>query len=187
MSSVAFTYSEAKLSERLGVSRTHLKSIRDRRLTPDSDWKKVAGEVVLSPSGVKRLWRSLQARPAGFDLAACLISAPAKKNGATGNGANGSHGPDILLGHPSMPIPVLMMVIRVCSNPSLVLAQQTEGLDRRIQPVWVGKNENFGPGMRIKVVPKPDAPAMWRFHGVLPQRRYTPDEWERRQRAGMQG
>lgn len=187
MSSDAFTYSEAKLSERLGISRTDIVAIRRKRLREDSDWKKVAGEVVLSPTGVKRLWRALASRPAGFDLGACLISPRAKKNGAGGNGANGTHGTDILLGHPSMPIPVMMTVTRICSNPSLVLAQQTEGLDRTTQPVWVGRNENFIPQMRIRCVPKPDAPAMWRFLGALPQRRYTPDEWSRRQRAGMQG
>lgn len=184
MSSATFTYSEAKLSERLGISRTDIKSIRDRKLRADSDWKKLAGEVFLSPSGLKRLWRALETRPAGFDLTMCLVSSPVKKNGAA---VNGDAQEEILMGHVTMPIPVTMTVTRICDNPSLVLAQQTEGLDRRTQVVWVGRNENFVTAMRISVGPKPDSPGMWRLLGALPQRRYTPDEWSRRQRAGLQG
>lgn len=186
MSGAAFTYSEAKLSERLGISRTDIKSIRDQRLTVDSDWKKIAGEVVLSGGGIKRLWRALRERPAVFDLASCLIAPPEKKNGGAVNGTNGES-TEILLGHASMPVPVLMTVTRICVNESLVLAQQTLGLDRRTQTVWVGRNENFTVGMELQVVPKKNAAGIWVMTGPLPQRRYTPDEWRRRQAAGMQG
>jgi hypothetical protein len=184
VSSIAFTYSEAKLSDRLGISRADIKSFRDGQLRPALDWKKLAGEVVLSAVGVKKLWRALESRPARFDLAACLISSPGQKDGVP---VNGDSATEILLGSALMPIPAMMTVTRICPNQRLVLAQQTEGLDRRTQPVWVGRNENFVMGMRIKCAPKPNAPGMWRFMGVLPQRRYTPDEWSRRQKAGLQG
>ena len=180
MSSYAFSYSEQRFCDVTGLSRGNIKAIRDGVLREDRDWKKIGGEVALSAAGIKRLWRSLETRPRAFDLASCLVAPREKKNGA-----NGSQ--EIRLGTMAMPVPVLMNVTRVCANPGLLWAQRSEGIDRSTHVVWVGRNSNFVPGMKIRVAPKPDAPAMWRFLGSLPQRRYTPDEWSRRQAAGMHG
>jgi hypothetical protein len=179
--SSAFPYSEAKISERIGVSRTDLKAIRDRKLKEGSDWKKVAGEVALSGPGIKRLWQLLETRPAGFELESCLIVARAKKNGAAGNGnGHGTNGDAvILLTHAS--VPVEMVVTRKCLNTAIVLAQQTTGFDRRTQTVWVGKNFNYTPGMNIQVRRKKNVAGVWEMAGPVPMRSYPAQQWNRMQ------
>lgn len=173
MSGNGFTYSEAKLSDRLGISRTDIKAIREGSLTAESDWKKIGGEVALTSGGVKRLWRALETRPAGFDLSLCLVSRSAKKNGAVIA--------PILLGSAAMPIPVEMVVTRICLNTALVQAQQSSGLDRRTQIVWVGRNGNYVVGMRIQVSPKKNTAGVWEMAGPVPQRPWPAHQWNRLQ------
>ncbi|MEP7016022.1 MAG: hypothetical protein ABI925_11325 [Verrucomicrobiota bacterium] len=168
-----FPYSEAKLCDRIGIP---IKPLRDRHLLVDLHWKKVRGEVALSSAGVKRLWRALAERPAAFDLADCLIDAPYKKNGAASEA--------IPLGDTFSPIPIVATVWRICPNPMVILAIDEH---RARLSVWVGRNENYTIGMKIKIVPKLDKPGFWRMAGPGPQRRYTPDEWDRRMKAGFKG
>lgn len=178
MSSNGFAYSEAKLSEQRGISRTDIKAIRERQLKEGVDWKKVGGEVALAASGVKRLWKELGCRKLPFDLTSCLL-APVKKNGAAAV-------TPIRLGTAAMPIPVEMVVTQICLNTALVRAQQTSGLDRRTQIVWVGRNFNYSAGMRILVAPKKNMPSIWIMAGPEPRRRLPAQQWNRLQQTPTQ-
>lgn len=184
VSPAMFRYSEAKLADRIGVTRGLVKGFRDRVLDPDRDWQKIDGEIALSQRGLKRLWRELRPGVALFDLRDCLLHSLPQKNGAAGIvDGHTDVDPIIPLGDIKMPIPISATVTTVCLNPRVVVATDPHGL--RIM-VEVGRNANFTVGMNIPVVPKKDA-GYWRYTGPMPQRPYTPAEWDRRMKAGFNG
>jgi hypothetical protein len=156
-----FRYSEAKLAAELGIHRLDIKSVRDRCLKPNRDWKKVAGTVAFNNRGLRGLWRELDARPASLDLRSLLLST-AEKNGAAGEALA------IALGDRAMPIPMVMRVTRIPENPCLILVHDEH---RRQHSVWVGRNENFVIGMQVKVGPHLSMPGMLRLLGPLPRLR----------------
>ncbi len=161
--SAAFQYSEALFAEETGLSRGEAKYHRDQILKEGVDWKKERGEVVLSASAIKRVWRVLQGRPAPFELSRCLVSVIGHKNGA-----DKKNDASILLGSSARPIPRKMKVLMAALNPRVVRAVDQHG-DNHL--VWVGSNSNFVHGDLIDVVPHDTQPPFWRFIGPMPRDR----------------
>ena len=157
----AFQYSEALFAQETGLSRVDAKFLRDRHLHENEHWKKKGGEIALSASGVKWLWRRLRPRPALFDLGRCVIGAANEKNGAA----------PILLGSPSHPIPRKMTVLAIPPNPMVVRATDEYGAE---QLVYVGRNFNFTRGDKLDVAPHESQQGLWRFLGSLPRDKRRP-------------
>lgn len=165
-------YSEAKLAHHLGIQRKDVKHIRDRKLKKERDWSLHGPRVAYSSAGVARLLRAIKSKPGAFDLAACQCGGVDQK------------APVIVQGGGGKAIPVQVKITRICANPGLL-----QGYDHNSELVniWVGRNENFTAGMVVPVVPSPDRPGMFRLECYPPKRKYSVDEWGRRQRAGMVG
>ncbi len=164
----AFKYSEAKLANRIGISRGEVKILRDDHLIEDRDWKKFAGGVALNNRGLKGIWCALRSRPATFDLSQCLIGA-SKKNGSVGELSGASaNGEPIRLGWASMPIPIPMTVIRVTENPYMLLTKDAHGA---LCSVRVGSNANFVVGMEINAAEDRVNAGFYRLLGPLPRLR----------------
>ena len=155
--SATFQYSEALFAQETGLSRTHIRFLREQHLNENVHWQKTRGEIAFSSSAIKRLWRTLRVRPASFDLARCIIGAQ-EKNGAE----------SILLGSASHPIPRKMTVFAIPPNPMVVRATDEHG---EPQLVWVGRNFNFVRGDEIEVAPHESQQGFWRLLGPLPRDR----------------
>ena len=137
----AFIYSEARVAESLGISRTEVRHYRSSELMPGVDWKKERGEILLSDKGLERLSGLCgQALPAGF------VQTLQKKNGG----------------------PKKMRVSQIPPNPRMVLAQDD---DSDCHLVYVGNNTTFVVGDEIEVVPHSIQKGIWTHLGQPPRDR----------------
>jgi hypothetical protein len=172
-----FKYSEALLADRLQLSRTDLKFLRDRHLQRDSDWKKVRhGEVLLSASGLKTIWKKIGAgRRHTIELTEIVVGSEiVKKNGVAASDVDAGEVP-IALGDVRMPIPRKMTVTAIPLNPMVVNAVDEHST--RVL-VWVGRNANFVVGDTIDAAPHLTQPGLWRFLGTIPRdRRRVKGKW----------
>lgn len=142
MSTPAFIYSEQKVADSLGISRTEARAYRSK-LKEGRDWKKGGSEILLSNKGLDRL-----AELCGASLTDGLVQSLAeKKNGA----------------------PEKMRVARITDNTRMVyaLADGVTGF----QLVHVGNNTNFVVGDAIEVGPHPTQNGIWQLISPIPRDR----------------
>jgi len=148
-------YIEAKVADRVGHTRQHLKGIRDESLKKNSDWKVLGRDVVLSAKGLVKLLERLELL--GIDCSSALV----EKNGEVA---------------PAEPEFLEVTVTRVFPNPRLLLAVLPETNEGPIL-VSVPNNVNFRPAMKVKVrqpTEPPPAPQLYRLEGRCPR---FPGRW----------
>lgn len=130
MSEPSFIYSEKLVAERLGLSRTNVRELRNLHLEENVDWKKIDGAILLSSRGAFRLAKWVDHDDYDLpDLDGCLASE--KKNGA----------------------PAKLIVIAICMNPRMVLANESGDANAERKLVDVGSNKKFALGDAIEAGP----------------------------------
>lgn len=149
-----FTFSEARFANALGVSRSDLKSIREKNLEKNVDWKRVAGgEIGLTRSALKRLWKKLPAgKTDSIDLASCVLQAPPERHATI----------------PMQPLDAArqMRVSAIPLNPFIVLAEDEHG---QVYRVLVARNSVFARGIEISARPDPNHADIWMIVGPVPR------------------
>ncbi len=139
-------YSEALLASRLGITRTALDDFR-RGSLKKNEAKKIGRQNFISESALKKLLAKLGSD--GLDCSSCLL-----------HSANG-----VVL--------VELVVTKVHLNPHLIQAANEAG--QRVL-VYVQKNKNFRPRMKLKARPPNEPPAsqLYRLEGRCPR---FPGKW----------
>lgn len=151
MSDLTFPYSEKLIAKRFGIDRAELRQVRDS-LILGSEWQKNnAGAVMLSDAGLLKLL-DLTGNIAGTDLSVIdTESLKIEKNGS----------------EPA--VPKTLVVIAICPNPRMVLANESGEPEYDRELVDVGRNKNFAIGDVIQVEPHEAQHGLWQLVSKLPR------------------
>lgn len=134
--STPFLYSEARLTESLGITREDLRPMR-QLLKEGRDWKKIRGQVLLSKGSANYIARAFGNDSP--DLEALLQTEALPPEVIETNGQAGRK---------------KMRVVRPMPfNPRIVMAQEIDDPESEKVIVWVGRNETFCFDDEIEVEP----------------------------------
>ena len=143
MSDTAFPYSEKLVADQLGLSRKNARALRELHLEDGIDWgTNDLGAIVLSERGVSVISKWVDKPIPNLEL--CL--AAEKKNGAP-----------------------QMIVVAVCMNPRMVLANESGDANAERFLVDVGNNKNMRIGDPMEVGPHDAQKDLLRCLSKLPR------------------
>jgi hypothetical protein len=133
MSKSAAIYYEAKIAERLGITRDQIRFVREQALKEKKHWRLSGRDVVYTDDGVKKFLRYLAVDLSAADLNSCLVPVREKQKGAAPKNAPATG-------------TIELTVKRCFANPKLLLATDSAGNEVRVR---VPRNRNFKVKMKL--------------------------------------